>query len=262
MRAIQLIMLHVRLAALTELQYRANFVAQLASSAATALLAIVSTQLVFAHTTEVGGWSRPELYVVVGCWFIVSAIVETIALPPLRTFASRIQQGDFDYILVRPEDAQTLMSVQTIEPWPLVNVAVGIGFITYGVRHAPGMHVTAAGIAVAAIMLLCGALMLYSVMLLASTLCFWFVRMGDLLFSLSDTFDAGRWPLGVFPPWLKIVLVSIVPVGLAVTVPAASITGRLHAPQLAFALAMTVVLFSAARMFFRFGIRHYSGASS
>ncbi|MBC7645415.1 MAG: ABC-2 family transporter protein [Thermoleophilia bacterium] len=262
MRAIRLLLLHVKLAGLTELQYRANLVAQLVQSIVTAALSIISTQLVFSHTTELGGWSRSELYVVVGCWFVVTALVQALVNPPLQYFAQRINQGDFDYVLVRPEDAQALMSVQAVEPWPLINVPVGIGFIAYGVNGSASLHAAPLAIALTVFMMLCGVVMLYSVMLLFATLCFWFIRVVDLLFAVSDTFDAGRWPLGMFPPWLRLVLTTIVPIGLAVTVPAQALLGRAHWEDIALSLGVTITLFIGSRQFFRLGIRHYSGASS
>ena len=262
MRAIRLLLLHVKLAGLTELQYRANLVAQLIQSVVTAVLSIVSTQLVFAHTTSLGGWSRGELYVVVGCWFVVTAFVQALVNPPIQYFATRINQGDFDYVLVRPEDAQALMSVQAVEPWPLVNVPVGIGFIAYGLNDSAHLQASPLTIGATVFTMLCGVVMLYSIMLLLATLCFWFIRVADLLFAVSDTFDAGRWPLGMFPPWLRLVLVSIVPIGLAVTVPAQTLLGRARWEDIALSVGVTTVLFIASRRFFRLGIRHYSGASS
>ena len=262
MRAVRLLALHVKLAGLVELQYRANLVAQLVQSAVTAALSVISTQLVFSHTSSLGGWSRHELYVVVGCWFVVTALVQALVNPPLQYFATRINQGDFDYVLLRPEDAQALMSVQSVEPWPLINVPVGVAFIIYGGSGAVRLDASPLAIAGGVVTLFCGVIMLYSVMLLFATLCFWFIRIVDLLFAVSDTFDAGRWPLAMFPPWLRLVLTVIVPVGLAVTVPAQTLLGRASWEDIALSVGVATVLFSASRVFFQIGIKHYSGASS
>jgi len=137
--------------------------------------------------------------VVVGCWFVVTAFVQALVNPPIQYFATRINQGDFDYVLVRPEDAQALMSVQAVEPWPLVNVPVGIGFIAYGLNDSAHLQASPLTIGATVFTMLCGVVMLYSIMLLLATLCFWFIRVADLLFAVSDTFDAGSLAIGHVP---------------------------------------------------------------
>ena len=48
----------------------------------------------------------------------------------------------------------------------------------------------------------------------------------------------------------------------AVTVPAEALTSRLHWPTLLLALGFAAMLFGFTRWFWRFGLRHYSGASA
>ena len=40
-------------------------------------------------------------------------------------------------------------------------------------------------------------------------------------------YEAGRWPIGIYPPWLRAILTFVVPVGFAITVPAEGLVGRL-----------------------------------
>jgi ABC-2 type transport system permease protein len=53
-----------------------------------------------------------------------------------------------------------------------------------------------------------------------------------------------------------------VPIGFAITVPAEGLVGRLTSPNLLGAIALAVVLPLVARVFWRIGVRHYSGASA
>ena len=52
------------------------------------------------------------------------------------------------------------------------------------------------------------------------------------------------------------------PIAFAVTVPAEALTGRLTVETLALAAGFALLLFLVTRWFWRFGLRHYSGASA
>jgi ABC-2 type transport system permease protein len=75
-------------------------------------------------------------------------------------------------------------------------------------------------------------------------------------------YEAGRWPVGIYPGWLRLMLTFIVPVAFAITVPAEAMTGRLTWPVLLGAVALAVAMLVGSRLFWRLGVRHYSGASS
>src|SRR5690606_22448581 len=116
--------------------------------------------------------------------------------------------------------------------------------------------------AVFALALFCGAAMVYSFWLILATFSFWFVRVENLLVIFQSMYSAGRWPAGIYPQWLQFVLTFLVPVAFAVTVPAEGLTGRLTSQTLLVAAGLAIFMLLVSRLFWRFGIRYYSGASA
>ncbi|MCA9876718.1 MAG: ABC-2 family transporter protein, partial [Thermomicrobiales bacterium] len=110
--------------------------------------------------------------------------------------------------------------------------------------------------------LVCGVVIIYSFLVILATCAFWFVKLDNILNIFQSMYEAGRWPIGIYPPWLRTVLTFVVPVGFAVTVPSEGLTGRTSPALLLGAVALAVLLPLVARAFWRFGIRHYSGASA
>src|SRR5207342_3558423 len=106
-----------------------------------------------------------------------------------------------------------------------------------------------------AVTLVCGLLLVYSLLLVLSTLAFWFVRVENLLAIFWSFIDAGRFPVDVYPGWLRITLSTIVPIGIAVTVPAQAMAGRLDAVGVVTMLVGTVLVWSFAGWFWRLGLR-------
>jgi len=75
-------------------------------------------------------------------------------------------------------------------------------------------------------------------------------------------FQKGRWPVGIYPDWLKFGIIFLEPIAFAITVPAEAVTSRLDWQTLAFAAVFTVAAFGFARWFWRYGLRNYPGASA
>src|SRR5204862_2606650 len=94
--------------------------------------------------------------------------------------------------------------------------------------------------------ILCGFVLVYALLLALSTLAFWFVRVDNLMALYWAFLDAGRFPVDIYPGWLRVTLSSAVPIGVAVTVPAQVIAGRLDPLGLGFLTLGTIAAFVLA----------------
>jgi ABC-2 type transport system permease protein len=104
--------------------------------------------------------------------------------------------------------------------------------------------------------------MIYSFWLILTTGAFWVVRMDQIVELFQGVYQAGRWPVGIYPGWLRSGLTFLVPVAFAVTVPAEALTGRLTSQTLLGAAALAFALLLAARWVWFTGLRNYTGASA
>ena len=91
---------------------------------------------------------------------------------------------------------------------------------------------------------------------------FWVIRTENIIERFQGVYQAGRWPVGIYPDWLRTGLTFLVPVAFAVTVPAEALTQRLTSETLGGAAALTFCLLVLSRWIWKLGLRHYSGASA
>jgi ABC-2 type transport system permease protein len=110
--------------------------------------------------------------------------------------------------------------------------------------------------------LMIGGVLVYCFWLVMTTGAFWVVRMENVLELFEGIYQTGRWPVTVYPGWLRYSITFLVPIGFAVTVPAEALTSRLQWPTLALALGFGAAAFAFTRWFWNYGLRHYSGASA
>lgn len=257
----RIVALYFKLSILNELQYRVNFFIQVLQSFLALVVALGGLVIVFGHTDSLNGWTSAELLAVVGVYFIVGGLIGSLIQPSMQMLMEDIRQGTLDFAILKPVDTQLLISVRQIQLWRLMDVGIGIVLLVIGLAQA-GTQITLLALLAFAVMLIAGGIIVYSFWLILATIAFWFIRIDNILEVFQSMYEAGRWPVRIYPPWLQFMLTFLVPVAFAVTVPVEALTGRLTPLSFLGALALTAFMFTVSRIFWTIGLRAYSGASA
>ncbi len=258
--AVRLTGTFLRVGAMNELQYRVNFFIQLVQTVLTLGTGLIILAVVFAHTEELAGWSRPQLLAVMGVFTLVGGLVRAFVQPNMQRVVQEVRDGKLDYAISKPADAQTLVSVRDVRIWQLVDVVAGAGVLAVALVQLHG--VAAADIGAFVAMLAIGMVSIYCFWLLLATASFWLVRIEQVQELFDGLFRAGQYPVGIYPAWLRYGLTFLVPLAFAITVPAEAATGRLTWAAVIVSLAATVVLMIVSRWCWKRGLRRYGGASA
>jgi viologen exporter family transport system permease protein len=253
--------LFFRLGVMNELQYRVNFVVQLFQSAIALIVGLLVLALVYSHTDELNGWSQPELMCVFGIQILMGGVIKTYIQPNMTRLIEDVRDGKLDYALTKPEDSQVLVSVREVRIWQVVDLVSGSIILAIGLSGVAAGLGALDTLAFGAALLL-GGLMIYCFWLVIATGAFWVVNMWHAVELFDGIYLTGRWPVGIYPGWLRYSVTFLVPVAFAVTVPAEAVTSRLEWETLLLAAGFAVALFGFTRWFWRFGLRNYTGASA
>jgi len=261
LRPLRLFGLFFRVGALNELQYRANFAIQVFQSLVALGTGLAVIGLVFSQTTHLNDWTQPELLVVMGVHILMGGVIKTFIQPNMVRLMTDVREGTLDFVLTKPEDSQVLVSVREFRIWQVIDVVIGLVVLIIGAAQVQASIGLSQALAFVVALLL-GASMIYCFWLILTVGAFWIVRMDEIHELFEGIYQSGRWPVTIYPGWLRISLTFLVPIAFAVTVPAEAITSRLTPETLALAAAFAVGLFLFTRWWWRFGLRHYSGASA
>ena len=261
MRLLRLLWVFFRVGAMGELAYRANFFLQLLESAVDLGTALGGLAVVFSYTATLGGWRPEEVAALVGVFFLVGGAIRLVVQPSMEHLIESVRDGTLDFTLTKPEDSQILVSTQRVEIWKLTDFVLGIAVIVVALLRL-GTRLGVWQVAGFAVALLAGGIIVYSFWVILASLSFWFVRVENILVIFQSIYEAGRWPVTLYPRWLRIGLTFLVPVAFATTVPAQALAGRLSWQTLVGAFALAAFLLAAARLLWRVGTRRYSGASA
>lgn len=261
MRSLALAWVFFRVNAMNELQYRANFFVQLFQSAIALATGLAVIGLVFSHTQTLNGWTHAELLAVMGVHIAMGGLIGTLIQPNMVRLTQEIRDGKLDFALTKPADAQLLASLREVRIWRFVDVALG-GIVLVFSLSLLDVQPTLFGVVAFAVTLVLGGLMIYCFWLILTTAAFWIIRIDEIAELFEGIYQSGRWPVGVYPGWLRISLTFLVPIAFAVTVPAEALTSRLTVETLGLAAVFALILAFVTRAWWRFGLRHYSGASA
>jgi ABC-2 type transport system permease protein len=222
---------------------------------------LVGLELVFNQTTDLAGWTAAELLAVMGVYILIGGVIHAYIQPNMLRLMEEIQEGSFDFALSKPVDGQVIVSLREFHLWSLVDVVLGL--IVLGVAVQRNQSDFGLGQAAAfAAALTMGAVILYCFWLMLSASAFWIIRVGEIVELFEGVYAAGRWPISIYPRWLRFGLTFIIPIAFAVTVPAEALTNRLTAQTLLGTFILTILFVALARLVWILGVRNYSGASA
>lgn len=255
----------LRLFASTELQfaleYRVNLLLEIMQMVVVAGTSVAAVLILFAYTEVMNGWSLSQMVVLLGVFYVVQGIEELVLQPSFQRFMEHVRQGTLDFVLLKPVSSQFMVSFRHFQTVQVLQVVLGAAIVGYGVANLTGSMTVASALAFALTMA-CGFVLIYALLLVLSTLAFWFVRVDNLLAIFWAFIDAGRFPIDIYPGWLRLTMSTVVPVGIAVTIPAKAIAGLVDLQTIGLVLAATAAAWVFSRAFWKRGLRAYTGASA
>jgi ABC-2 type transport system permease protein len=261
MKRLELFKLFFRLGFMSGTEYRINFFIHLFEVGAMFASGLSVLWVVFSRTPTVAGWTWNELLVVMGLYFVGYGGVGFTVGPSVKEFMTDVWKGTLDFLLVKPEDHQFLASTRKVVFWNLVDITMGAIIVVVGlVRLGTDIGFDRALLFI--ISLSGGGLLIYSFWICLATLSFWTTRLENLMLLYYHLYEAGRWPVAMYPAWLRYSLTFIVPIAFAITVPAEAAIGRLSLSGATAILAAGLTSVFLSRAVFHVGIRKYTSASS
>ena len=261
MRYLRLLALFARTSFLTELEYRANFIAQALVSLSFVGATFTTTLVLFSHTERVGGWRYDEALIVASIYVIVDGLIISVLQPNVKRIIEMVRDGTMDFTLLKPVNAQFMVSARHISSSGLIEIAAGLALLGVALTRL-NYQPDAASVASFAFMFTLGLAMVYSIWIAMATTSFWFVKVGNLTELFNALFETGRFPISAFRGVIRAGLTFVVPVAFITTFPAQAVLRTIEPGNMAMGVGMALAALALSAAFWRYAIRSYSSASS
>jgi ABC-2 type transport system permease protein len=261
MMLLRLALVQLRISTSAAMAYRSDFILQGAMELVWMALVLLPLIVLYSGRTAVAGWDEPSALILMAYFIGLRGVLECVISPSLVDLVERIRSGAFDYVLLKPVDAQVLISISRYEPWKVFDLVGALGLLVYAFWRL-GEPPAPLDVALGILMFISGAVAMYSLWLVCAAAAFWVVRLDNLMYLLGSIFDTARWPVQVFRGAWRIVFTFVIPVAVMTTYPAMALLGRLDAATILATLAGSLALFGLGRLVWRTAIRSYTSASS
>ncbi|HEY6879907.1 MAG TPA: ABC-2 family transporter protein [Polyangiales bacterium] len=258
-RYLTLFAIQAKAAALLSLQYRIDFAFQALMALFWTATALLPLYVLFSMRDGVAGWTAYEALMVAGFFVALKGVLQGAIQPSLTSVVEHIRKGTLDFLLLKPADAQFLLSTNRLDLAHATDVLAGLGIVGWSLAKSEH-HASFLAFALALLILLCAVAILYSIWILVVSLAFKVVKIDNLSYLIVSTFDAARWPSSVFRGALSIVFTFVIPLALMTTYPALALLGKLTPFQLFTSLAVATGFLSASRWVWLRSVRSYTGA--
>src|SRR5580658_10821000 len=228
LRYARLLVVQLRASLLLAMQYRLDFALDALLSLFWTGTAIIPLIVLYEQRSDVAGWTWPESLVVVAWFTCLKGVLDGAIRPSLGNVVEHIRKGTLDFILLKPADAQFLVSTARFELFRAIDVVGGLALLTWAL-HALGRVPTLGALAWTALLLGGAVGILYAMWILIVCLAFVVVKVDNLSYLFASIYDAARWPASVFRGFWAIVFTFVIPLALMTTYPARALLGKLDA---------------------------------
>jgi ABC-2 type transport system permease protein len=216
----------------------------------------------------IGGWRAPEVMLLFGLAFASQGLALTFGNRlEADNLSLLVRKGTFDQVLTRPTSPLGWLVASYVDARFLGRLLAGVVAVAWSADRA-GVAWTPGRVGLAALAVVCAAAVIFAVLLLAAAFTFVTVQGTEAVNVLvyGGTYLAS-YPMQIYGSALRLVFVWVVPVALAIYVPALVMLDRQGPPGLPAWLVWLTVPVTAAflalgGLAWRSGVRHYVGAGS
>lgn len=263
-----------------DMTFRANFLIEAVSSVCWATMNLLFYALVYGlmdgHANGEGsliaGWGRHQFFVFIATTMLVNTVVEALFMPNVEELSELVRGGGLDFALLKPIDAQFLVSLQKVSWSSLAKLLLAGGLMAYSLPRIPDVRLTPTTVLLYLFYVGCGALLLYSLMIALASTSIWLGRNQSLYDFWFYITNFARYPMeiyeGTYGTPLRQAFTWLVPVMVVINVPAAILARPLLAetPErtllAAYAIVAAIVALWASRQVFLRALQSYRSASS
>ncbi len=222
---------------------------------------LLMVAVIYTHTDTVAGWNKYQMTLLVGTSMLIQRLLMGFFWSSIFEMGRNIRSGHFDFFLAQPGNVMFMATTRKIDPDSLVNSFVALAVVIYSAREL-GLHPGPLDIALYGLMIFCGLVIHYSMLVLSISLAFWITSAQGIEGSYFTLSEFSRLPRQAFHGAMRVIFVWALPVVIVSNAPAQTLLHGFDLPTAVWLVGIAIGWFAVTVFVFNRGLRRYASASS
>lgn len=245
---------------IAELEFRLNFIMRIINDIFWYIAQIFTFEVLFMHTPLIGSWNLQQTRVFLGILFMVDALYMILLQENLDRFAEKVRKGDIDLLLTKPVNSQFMISFQRVAVACFGNFLIAAGWFTWSLFQLSEFDWWR--VLWILILIPCGFSVLYAIRFCVVAISLIFVKSDNLQYLWYQLYRLGMRPDSIYMPWLKMVILTVLPVALIASVPARALLDPPETWVYLWLLTAAPLSVIASNYFWKYCLTKYQSSSS
>lgn len=223
---------------------------------------LLLVHVIYRHTESIAGWNKYEMILLVGTSMLIQRFLMGFFWSSIFEMGRNVRSGNFDFFLAQPGNVMFMATTRKLDPDGLVNSVLAAAVVVYATAKL-GLHPGAIDITLYLLLVLCGVVIHYSILVLSISLVFWLTSAQGVEGTYFTLTEFSRLPREAFKGLVtQGLFVWALPVVVVSNAPARTLLHGFEPAWALWLLAAAVVWFTFAVVVFNRGLRRYASASS
>lgn len=243
-----------------DLEFRANFFTRIVTDIFWYAAQIFTFEVLYLYTDQIGDWSRSETRVFLGVLFVIDALYMILFSEGLDHLSETVRKGTLDLLLTKPVNSQFIVSLQRTATANFANLFLGVAWLLWSLWKLEGFHWARALWLFLAIP--SGVTIIYGLKFAFASSAVIFTRAENIQYLWYHLYKLGMRPDNIYVPWLKLVVLTFVPVGLIASVPSRLVLNTADPRLILWVVFVAFLVLMGSAKLWNFTLRQYTSASS
>ncbi len=243
------------------LTYRADFIFWAFISLMWTLFQFFFYSVLITMSGEIGGWTRPELWVLLSVYTIIDAFTWSVLYQNMSSYTTAVYDGSLSLMLTRPIPTQYLIMINRVSYTNITRLLTGVIMLIISLRNLNQVP-TIGDVLIGIIFIIMAVLLIYFFWFILATLCFYVEKLDEVNEMVPALRRIWSFPRTIYTGGFALIFNTLVPLGLAASIPAESFLHRFDWPTALYLTVFVIALIWISHIFFQFSLKKYHGVGN
>lgn len=241
------------------MEYRASFLFSIVANIVDFSFGFLQYIVFFTAAKSIAGWDSDQILTLYGVFMCIFSLHFILLYPNLIAMGEMVNRGSLDLLLTKPVNSQLILSFKRISLEEIGSLTASVVLLLWlAIKGVFVLSLVSVLQFISA--MLASMALVYSLFMVLMSLAVKLEKLENMSQLMWSLFSFCRYPVEIYPGWLKHLFYSLFPIAFVSTVPASTILGQGSWETVLTGIIIALTAIFASTFFWRYTIRAYTSA--